>query len=170
MSRRFLIYKMSSGCVAVVRKTSGIVASAMILWAMCIVSPSCTQNRGYIGDWFGFWWLDEILVDGRIDTSYQDDAVFSFMSDVVCITRQTPDAETMTFQYYGSWEYKDGILYLNYNNKMDHGVYPPPAWIYMTEMMVYEMKVLVFNSKHLELEWVDDDGRHITYRLHKVLL
>lgn len=135
------------------------------------LTTSCTQNKGHIGPWFGYWWLDEILIDGYADPNYHCDTYFAFMADNVMVFQATgPENHTIERSCIGMWRHKDAVLTFNFDNHDDNsGQYSTPYWIYMSEPRIYTLAIDKYGSKRMRWSWVTDDGRHITYVLTKTL-
>ena len=144
---------------------------AAVIASGAMFSTSCTQNKGHIGPWFGFWWIDEILIDGQADPNYHCDSYFAFMADNVMVFQATgPGSHTIVRDCIGMWAHKDKTLTLNFDNHDDnHEHYPTPTWIYMSEPRVYTLTIEKYGSEHMRWSWITDQGQTITYILSKTL-
>ena len=130
---------------------------------------SCTHNRGDIGALFGFWWLNDLTVNGVTPENFDPELTsFAFMADNVEVMRQG-ESHGNTVVVMGTWSMSNGMMSLNFSHHNNQGPIGYPAWIYMTEPRIYEMKIITYTSKKLILEWINDDGDKIVYNLGKVL-
>ena len=63
----------------------------VLLVLIATVLPSCTQNDGNIGDWFGHWKLLSVTVNGEENEEYEGNIFFSFQSSVFCQIKVSPN-------------------------------------------------------------------------------
>ncbi len=141
------------------------------------MSVSCTHNDGDIGDWFGHWKLNEIVVDGTVDANYEHNMFFSFQNSVFAQTIVYPD--NSVDRLFANWTDCGNYLIIEYAYAKDEKgnpiysengdlvalFYPAP----ITRMSIGENIVNVdyINGNNLQLSMTDSIGQKITYKLEK---
>lgn len=134
----------------------------------------CTQPDGKIGDWFGSWYLEEMMIDGETDEDYasnkQEDrlqVMISFQSNVFNIGYLNGSA------IYGTWSYAGEILTLiaGYNSGSGYNsLYFNPYPIVMhfpAEIEELEITVTKLTGRIMQWQHTDTQGRLITYNFRK---
>lgn len=151
---------------------------ATVLLAVIVLLPaaltSCLQKNGDIGPWFGSWYLEEILINGEPDAAYesnkanrQHEVMVNFQGDIFNM------AYIGGSEVYGSWSYAGEILTLVASEGEGSGFNSPlfnpypqvmhfPADEYMIEITVRSM-----TSKKMEWQYIDQNGRLLTYNFVK---
>lgn len=129
----------------------------------------CTQADGYIGDWFGSWHLEEILINGEKDTNYNQDLLISFQGKIFKMVQMTPVADI-----YGAWEYEGEILTLDVSFKAGNSATntqffnPFPIQMYLPAGVdQVEITVTSINRKNMQWQYIDQNGDLLTYNLKK---
>lgn len=133
---------------------------------------SCTHNNGDIGDWFGTWKMESMVIDdGRVDSGYNGDIIWKFQSDIVLIS-QVNDVEHSTINSFGTWVQLDDTLLLNFtysDNSFPEpgtGPYCPPS---VTRIPSGEstMTIRELSGSKIVLSFTDSSGSVIVYTLKK---
>lgn len=127
---------------------------------MSIITPSCTQNNGNIGELFGSWYVESIEIDGEQSASYDGDIFFAFQNSVTTMTQVSEYNSTTT--RYGSWSKEDNILYLTYADTD----YPP---LLATGFIagINACEIIQLTSNTLILEYTNADAQLYRYQLTK---
>lgn len=143
--------------------------------AAAFLFMGCTRPEGNIGDWFGSWYLEEMLIDGSIDEEYAEDKA-SVEENQVMISFQ---GNVFNLGYlngnhiYGTWSYAGEILILvaSYNAG---GGYQDPKFDPFPKVMHFpsneeqiEITVTKITSKIMQWQYIDQNGRLITYNFRK---
>lgn len=130
---------------------------------------ACMQWNGDIGEWFGSWHLETILINGEEDKDYEKDLMISFQGKIFNFCYLDNVSEI-----YGSWSYAGETLTLiaGYNEGSganDHNLFEPfpkvlhlPAGVEQIEITVTEM-----NGKTMQWQYIDQNGELITYNFRK---
>lgn len=145
-----------------------------ILVLFAILTSGCTHNDGDIGEWFGSWHLEQILINGEPDEEYatnqeQDklQVMVSFQSSVFFI------GYIGSSEIYGSWSYAGETLtliadtnsvgYLNPNY-----LTPFPKVLGFPEgVEQVEVTVTNISGKTMQWQFIDPEGRLRTYNFRK---
>ena len=137
----------------------------------CILLLSgCTTTDGDIGDWFGSWHLETIMIDGEEDTDYNNDPklMFSFQGKVFNAGYFEGS------EIYGSWSYAGETLTLIASYKAGSGAsYPhlfnpfPVPLHFPADVEQIEITVTSINSKTMQWEYIDQNGQLLTYNFRK---
>lgn len=133
---------------------------------------SCTHLDGDIGDWFGSWLLEEILIDGKPDEAYNPNhseenlVMVSFQGKVFNM------AYLDSSEIYGSWSYAGEILTLvaSYNAGTNDSVNfnPYPKVLHFPEgEEQLEITVTYIKSKTMQWQYIDQNGNLLTYNFKK---
>lgn len=137
-----------------------------VLLALCL--QGCTQADGYIGDWFGSWHLEEVAIDGEPNESYDGSLIISFQGNLVKMT--VIDRGDV----FGTWEEAGETLTLNLSYGAGNAVHatwlfnPFPVMLLLPEGVdIIEMDVVTLKSKTMEWQYIDPDGRLLTYSFKK---
>lgn len=121
----------------------------------------CTRNDGDIGDWFGTWRVDDITIDGAVDTDYAPPyMIWKFQSSLIQIM-VPDDFQHTSVSCYGTWEHNGTTLTLDFS----HGLGTPPDFS-MLEPKV-QLSVLKLSRSKITLQYIDRSGRSIVYSLKK---
>lgn len=145
-------------------------AFALLALLLALLPVSCTQNDGHIGDWFGTWRLEEILVDGQPDADYAHNLIWKFQSDIVSIV-EVNDAEHLATSTWGTWSEENGeILRLNFtysdnDNTNDSSTYSPPAQLHLPAG-ISNLEIIDLSSGKISLRYVASEATY-TYILKK---
>ncbi|MDE5608242.1 MAG: lipocalin-like domain-containing protein [Muribaculaceae bacterium] len=130
--------------------------------ASMTVTVGCTQNKGYIGDWFGIWRVGSIEIDNEPDTDYAPPYMYwKFQSKVIQMLFVDDESEHTANFCYGSWEESDGYLTLDF----DWDLSIPPAFTHLG--VVSRLKIVRKTGRELYLQYIDGDGHTINYKLQK---
>lgn len=135
------------------------------IMALC---TACTHTDGDIGPWFGSWYLEEILVNGEKESSYQKDIMISFQGDMFkfgYIDRA---------EIYGLWDYAGEILTLDasYNAgngaDVDYLFNPfPVAMHFPADVDQVQITVTRIENSVMQWQYIDQNGRLLTYNFKK---
>lgn len=148
------------------------------VWMLAVVMmpllTGCTQPNGYIGNWFGSWYLEEILIDGEPDPEYgisisseTKPIMVSFQGKVFNM------AYIDAFEIYGSWVYAGETLTLNasYDNGSGSGASYftpfPVAMHFPKGVDVIEVTVTKLEKRVMQWQYVDPEGQLLTYNFTK---
>ena len=137
---------------------------AITLLALVLCLGGCTQPDGRIGDWFGSWHLEDILIDGEPDTDYEGDIMFSFQGKIFnCAYMEKAEQ-------YGSWSYAGEVLtlVLGYEEPWDIYFNPfPKAMHFPADVEQIEITVTHINGNTMQWQYIDQNGRLLTYNFRK---
>lgn len=129
---------------------------------------ACTQPDGRIGDWFGSWHLEEMLIDGVEDPDYNGDIMVDFQGSIFHF------AYIEKGEIYGKWSYAGEILTLigGYNNggeleRPDLFNPFPTAMYFPADVTQLEITVNYINNKTMQWQYIDQNDRLITYNFRK---
>ena len=150
---------------------------AILLTAILFTLPAvtgCTQPDGYIGDWFGTWYLEEMLLDGEPDQVYADfkakdehQVVVSFQANVVNFSYLNGS------EIYGTWSYAGDTLTLisSYSSGAGHTSYwfdPYPIVMHFPSGQdQLEVTVTRLGSRAMQWQYVIPSGQLVTYNFRK---
>lgn len=151
------------------KKTVTIISCLIII--CCLGHTSCMQHDGYIGNWFGSWHLEEMLIDGVPDAAYQEDEshqiMVSFQSDVFNM------AYIDSAEVYGLWSYEGETLTMiadirNGNEFISTLLDPYPVLMKFPKGVAeIEVTVVEINKRTMQWQRVDPEGHLITYNFRK---
>lgn len=139
-----------------------------------LVSSGCTRPEGDIGDWFGSWHLEEMLIDGELDEQYAQyqehdirQVMISFHGDIFNIAYINGG-----FEQYGSWSYAGEILTLivEHYDLIENNPWfnPYPSVLHFpADVEQVEITVTQIGSKTMQWQLIDQNGRLITYNFRK---
>lgn len=147
----------------------------LLLIIAATATSSCTQPDGYIGKWFGSWYLEEMLIDGEIDQQYATNkendtrqVMISFHGKIFNM------AYLGGTEIYGSWSYAGEVLTLIANYGEGSGSdYPnlfnpfPVVMHLPADVEQVEITVTHIGSKTMQWQYIDQNGRLITYNFKK---
>lgn len=147
----------------------------IILCLLAVICTGCTQPDGNIGDWFGSWYLEEMLIDGEIDSEYAEDKasnerlqiLISFQSNVFNVAYLNGSA------IFGTWSYAGETLTLIASYDAGSGNVSPYFDPYPIVMHfpkgVEELEITVTRLESRRMQWqrIDPQGRLITYNFKK---
>lgn len=143
-----------------------------IIVGMMFGMASCTQPDGNIGDWFGSWYLEEMLIDGEIDSEYADNKTQNTMQVMVSFQGKIFNMAYINGnEIYGQWSYAGEVLTLiadytemEYPPKFD----PFPVVMHLPgDVEQVEITVTYINSKTMQWQFIDQNGSLITYNFRK---
>lgn len=132
----------------------------VLLVLIATVLPSCTQNDGNIGDWFGHWKLLSVTVNGEKNEEYEGNIFFSFQSSVFCQIKVSPN-------HGGDHKFaifKDEGEYISVTFSTDR--YQPFAET-MMKMGENVLHVDKLDGNDLQLSMNLDNGQTVVYKLEK---
>ena len=146
-----------------------------IISALFIISffaSSCTHLDGDIGDWFGSWHLEQMLIDGQIDETYAKNqknvqVMISFQGKVFNIAYLNGD------EIYGTWSYAGEILTLiagyNTGGGSNSSLFNPfPVVLHLpADVEQIEITVTRINGSTMQWQYIDQNGQLITYNWRK---
>lgn len=148
---------------------------AISLLLSATVLSSCTQKNGDIGNWFGSWYLEEILINGEPDQDYETakqngerTVMFNFQGKIVDI------GYLNSSEVFGSWSYAGETLTLILGYNAGSGSEAP--WLFNPFPVVMhlpadvdqvEITVTMMNGKTMQWQYIDQNGRLLTYNLRK---
>lgn len=152
------------------KKTAYILFS---LIALCLTS--CTQPDGNIGDWFGSWHLEEILINGEVDPDYRQyreennsmQVMVSFQGKVFNMSYLNGP------EIYGSWSYAGEVLTLiasyNAGSGYQYSTFNPYPTVlhFPADEEQIEITVTEINGKTMQWQYIDQNGRLLTYNFRK---
>lgn len=142
----------------------------LALIGVCFVLSGCTQPNGYIGDWFGSWHLEEILIDGEPDEEYEADPniTFSFQGKIVSM------GFIATAEAFGNWSYAGEVLTLiaGYQDPNDYTLkrlYDPFPKIMQLAAGVDQVEITVtyINGRRMQWQYINQNGQLMTYNFRK---
>lgn len=145
-----------------------------ILGICLMILAGCTKPDGDIGDWFGSWHIEEILINGEPDQVYADyqkenryQVMVNFQGKVFNM------AYIEGTEIYGSWSYAGEVLTLvaSYNAGSGNGTSlfdPFPTVLHFpADVEQVDITVTHINNKTMQWQLIDQNGRLITYNLRK---
>lgn len=143
---------------------------AAVVATLVALATACTQNNGYIGNWFGAWTMTSIEADGTPLADYDSGSLtWKFQSTVVNMTLVEP--YHVAIDYFGTWQkLSDTQLELNFTHRdyrtpSGTDYYSPPTITHLPAA-ISVLQIRQFTSKRLVLEYTDPtDGVTYTYRL-----
>lgn len=147
---------------------------AMLVAAVIsLVAPSCTTNNGDIGRYYGTWAVESVTLNGHELEGWNADGTwtnFSFQNNIVCIARY--DKLQDKTECWGTWEERDGILYLDFTHKDDRftpgtGIYSAPEWLHFVPNGVTELHIDQATGRTMTLSNISVVGGSIVYKLRK---
>ena len=154
-----------------------IIYSVMSLMGLLMLG-SCTQNDGHIGDWFGSWYLEEILINGKVDEEYeaykQEDNIYYHKEVMISFQGNVFNmAYLQGREIYGTWSYAGEILTLIASYGSGSGYdsqffnpYPIVLHFPADEEQI-EITVTSIGGKTMQWQYIDQNGRLLTYNFRK---
>lgn len=142
----------------------------LLLMVIAIATTGCTQDDGYIGDWFGSWHLESILIDGEPEAAYSEnpEIMFSFQGEVFNA------AYIDRAEIFGTWSYAGEVLTLiaGYNAgggaSYKHLFNPfPVALHFPADVEQIEITVTHINGDTMQWQYIDQNGNLLTYNFRK---
>ena len=137
---------------------------------VALVSAGCSKTDGDIGYWFGSWHLETIMIDGEEETSYSEnpEIMFNFQGKVFNASYMERD------EIYGSWSYAGEVLTLIAGYNAGGGASNPNlfnpfpvALHFPADVDQIEITVTELNNKTMQWQYIDQNGRLITYNFRK---
>lgn len=145
---------------------------------LSVTLSSCTQPDGYIGKWFGSWYLYEILIDGEVDKEYAD-SQGTYTNSEITISFQGKIfdfAYVGSLELIGSWEYSGNILILDASYNAGSGAghsdrfTPFPRSLHFPEgQEVVQVEVSSLQSGSMQWRYISPEGITYTYNFKKLL-
>lgn len=141
-----------------------------LMMGLAMLLTGCTQPDGYIGEWFGSWHLEQILIDGEEDSTYNEDPniMFSFQGKIFNC------AYIENVEIYGSWSYAGEVLTLvaGYDTGSGSTVTSlfnpfPVALHFPAHVEQIEITVTHISGKTMQWQYIDQNGRLLTYNFRK---
>lgn len=149
-----------------------------LVFITTLLLSGCTQHDGYIGNWFGSWYLQNMYIDGKIDQEYESykdneniynrrEVMVSFQGKIFNMAYLEGN------EIYGTWSYAGEILTLiaNYNaggGSVSPNFTPYPKVMHFPENQEQiEITVTAINGKTMQWQYIDQNGRLITYNFKK---
>ena len=130
--------------------------------ASLTVTTGCTQNKGYIGDWFGIWRVSSIEIDHEPADDYDPPYMYwKFQSHIVQMLFVYDESEHTADFCYGTWDESDGYVTLNF----DWDLAIPPQFAHLD--MISRLKIIKKTGSELQLQYINTDGKTISYKLQK---
>ncbi len=139
---------------------------------LCLIMfCSCTQNNGRIGDLFGSWNLDEMLV-GNEKAALPEGTYtsFSFQGNIVMVTlSEGPELMTKT---YGTWVRDDDRLVLDFTHHSDSapegtGGFQAPQWLGFPASGKFDMLISALDGSAMTLVWDKPGAETRVYKFSK---
>lgn len=137
------------------------IINVVALWMMALALAGCTHNNGDIGDLFGTWKLEKMMIGGEVDTDYGDNVVWKFQSSIIEM-QQVDDSLHETLNAYGTWSRPaDGVLKLDFTHtdtaNPDPGAdkYSPLQSTRLPRAQVIDLDVLELNGSKMRLRYID---------------
>ena len=141
--------------------------------ALCLFA-SCMQHDGYIGKWFGSWYLEEMLVNGEIDEEYED---FKTRDDRQVMVNFQSQLFNMAYinssEIYGTWDYTDEILTLNSSYNAGSGYQSdyfnpyPTIMHFPAGVEILQIPVTKQNGRTMQWQYSDAEGNIRIYNFRK---
>lgn len=142
----------------------------LILSVLCLCG--CMQHNGYIGDWFGTWYIESITVNGEENPAYQGNYFMQFQADKVRICEVDPAYPDLLAECFGSWQASGDVLELNFSYTGGGNYWNPSERPNGTLMYTYLkpdiniLKITSMTSKRMVLTLSREDET-IVYNLRK---
>ena len=135
------------------------------------VLPSCLQNNGHIGSWYGMWKLTSLTIDGQEDPEYEGNVFWKFPTGVIQMDKFVDDGYIAST---GTWKDKDNILELTYDYYDDSTPEPEKSQKYTTLKGMHLPSTGVINleinkrpSSSMQLTYRSKDGKTYVYKFKK---
>lgn len=129
---------------------------------LAVLLPSCTQNNGHIGHWFGQWKVERVTIDGVDDPDYKGNVFFCFQGAVFGV-RASNGA-----MFYGRWEETEensGVVNVTFNT--DESSVPSSTYYHVYLEAQTTLRLLSKDGNTKQLEQVASDGKTYVYYLKK---
>lgn len=147
----------------------------LFLIITAIAVGSCTHLDGDIGDWFGSWHLEEMLINGEIDEEYAENQKTDHRQVMVSFQGKIFNmAYIGNREIYGTWNYAGEVLTLVANYNAGSGYEAPddfdpfPVVLHFPgDVEQVEITVNYINKKTMQWQLIDQNGRLITYNFRK---
>lgn len=134
----------------------------------------CTQPNGYIGNWFGSWYLETIFINGETDPDYGTKV--SPATGTIMVSFQ---GKVFNMAYidgreiYGIWDYAGMTLRLDASYETGSGAEVdyftpfPVAMRFPKGESIVEVTVTKIENKVMQWQYIDPEGDLITYNFRK---
>lgn len=158
-------------------KRNNILLSTIFVF-IAMMTGGCVQHDGYIGNWFGSWYLEEMLINGDVDQAYEEainrEPVSSRRAIMVSFQGNIFNMAYINgSEIYGTWSYAGEILTLVANYNAGGGSVSPYFNPYPIELHFpadeaqLEITVTEINGKTMQWQYIDQNGNLITYNFRK---
>ncbi len=127
--------------------------------SILLFASSCTHNNGDIGDLFGSWKLNYILVDGNPSENYKGNIFFAFQNDITSMKMVSPNH--IRSDQFGTWKRTGDKLILTY----DDSAYTPFPETYMKKG-ANDCTILHLSSSKMTLQMATQEAIY-TYSFTK---
>lgn len=145
---------------------------------ICIVGillsfASCVTNEGDIGFFYGQWSLTDMSIDSHKADVEVELYFWKFQNNIIQI--QTLTDLNQTNYSIGTWEEKDGVLFLNFTH---HDVmtgsenwarFNPPADLGIPGRVISPLEIEKLTSKDMVLRFDRNDGKIYRYTFKKLI-
>lgn len=146
----------------------------VILGLFLLVLNSCTHPDGDIGDWFGSWHLEEILINGQPDEEYAQNRENDRLQVMVSFQGKIFNMAYLNGpEIYGSWSYAGEVLTLiaNYNagSGSSSSLFDPfPVVLHFPgDVEQVEITVTKITGRYMQWQLIDINGNLLTYNFRK---
>ena len=147
----------------------------IILLCAILSLSGCTHLDGDIGDWFGSWLLEEMLIDGEIDQNYANNKEIDYRQVMVSFQGKIFNMAYLgNREIYGSWSYAGDILTLIATYHAGNGYEAPEDFNPFPTVMHFppnleELEITVTSIDRRTMQWqfIDPQGQFITYNFQK---
>ncbi len=143
----------------------------IILCSVLLLLPSCLQNNGHIGAWYGMWKLTSLTIDGEEDPEYEGNVFWKFQTGVIQMNKLIDDGLTLSV---GTWSDKGDILELTYDYYDDNTPEPEKTQKYTTLKGLHLPSTGIINleinkrpSSSMQLTYRGEDGKTYVYKFKK---
>lgn len=135
-----------------------------------LLSVSCTQNNGDIGEWFGEWKLCSIEINNELDRDYNNDVLWKFQNNIIEMVVVNSVGHSHS-EHYGTWISDAGMITLNFTHSDDlntagNGKYSPPQQTHLPAAII-DLKILKLSSSEIILQYEASADCNIIYTLRK---
>lgn len=149
----------------------------LLILGLCLTT-SCTHNNGDIGDWFGFWQLETIEVDGTADANYHSTIFWKFQNCVIEMQKISEDPDDpVRSEAFGTWEDTGDQLILDFSysdnqnptelGESGKGIYAPYAETRLPYGKPASLEILSSSGSRKELQYITENGERVTYYIVK---
>lgn len=142
----------------------------MLMLLTAILASGCTKHDGDIGEWFGSWHLEGMLINGEPDQEYADNrendknqVMISFQGTIFQM------AYLESSEMYGSWSYAGEVLTLIAGKGYESPYFNPYPTVlhFPADVEQVEITVTYITGKTMQWQLIDQNGDLITYNWRK---